>query len=296
MLLGGVVERCGELYRIFAEGSIIMFRCQDSGRFRQTPRASVIGEWAGCLLAVATGIFPLVGMGSEPTAGIRTRNIVRKQLPTNVKSIALEYTIVLLDDNGREIAVDPIDKTFKVGDSFLVKIRPQDDMYVYVFTEGPQGDRACLIPARNEKPFFVTKDTDIKIPDDGGYFTFNPPAGEEKLLVVAVSEPTDDVRILARTVFKEKSGALKTEAEKAANAAQGDAAARGLRDRATLNSRGPSKALVDRAKSAPPVARHTNVEPPGDGEQTSFALAVAGPEAGNPELILDIPLRSQATR
>lgn len=275
-----------------------MPRRHTAGRSRATAVNSAARQLATCLLAVATGLLPAaVGTTAEPAvAELRPRNIVRKQLPKNVKSIALEYTITLLDENGKEIAVDPVNQTFKVGDSFLVKIRPQDDMYVYVFTEGPKGDRACLIPARNEKPFFVTKDTDIKIPDDGGYFTFNPPAGEEKLLVVAVSEPTDDVRILARTVFKEKSGTLKTEAEKAANAAQGDAAARGMRDRAKLNSRGPSKALVERAKSATPDARHTNVEPPGDGEQTSFALAVAGPEAGKPQLILDIPLRSQAAR
>jgi hypothetical protein len=284
-------------YRIFEEGSI-MRRHLIAIRNRAPHAAAKAGRLIACLLPLAAALGPAaVGTGNEPaTAELRPRNIVRKQLPKHVKSIALEYSIVLLDENGKEISVDPIDKTFKVGDSFLVKIRPQDDMYVYVFTEGPKGDRACLIPARNEKPFFVTKDTDIKIPDDGGYFTFNPPAGEEKLLVVAVSEPTDDVRILARTVFKEKSGTLKTDAEKAANAAQGDAAARGIRDRCKLNSRGPSKALLERAKSAAPDARHTNVEPPGDGEQTSFALAVAGPEAGNPELILDIPLRSQATR
>lgn len=291
------VNAAVKLYRIFEEGSI-MRRHLIAIRNRAPHAAAKAGRLIACLLPLAAAFVPAaVGTGNEPaTAEVRPRNIVRKQLPKHVKSIALEYSIVLLDENGKEIAVDPVDKTFKVGDSFLVKIRPQDDMYVYVFTEGPQGDRSCLIPARNEKPFFVTKDTDIKIPDDGGYFTFNPPAGEEKLLVVAVPEPTDDVRILARTVFKEKSGTIKTDAEKAANAAQGDAAARGLRDRAGLNSRGLQKKNVDRALAAGPAARHTNVEPPGDGEQTSFALAVAGPEAGNPELILDIPLRSQATR
>ena len=275
-----------------------MRRRQTAGRFRPTPRAAAAGGPSVCLLAVAAGLVAVgVGMASEPApAGIRTRNIVRKQLPKNVKSIALEYTITLLDENGKEIAVDPVDKTFKVGDSFLVKIRPQDDMYVYVFNEGPRGDRSCLIPARNEKPFFVRKDAEITLPDDGGYFTFNPPAGEEKLLVVAVSEPTDDVRILARTVFKEKSGALKTDAEKAENAAESAAAANAIRDRAaaSVRTRGPSTAVVPRADKAD--ARITNVEPPTAGEQSSFALAICGPAAGNPELILDIPLRSQAAR
>lgn len=260
--------------------------------------AAAAGGFATCLLAVATGLVPAgVGTGSEPAvAGIRARNIVRKQLPKEVKSIALEYTVTLLDENGKEVTVDPVDKTFKVGDSFLVKIRPQDDMYVYVFTQGPRGERSCLIPARNEKPFFVQKDVEIALPDDGGYFTFNPPAGDEKLLVVAVSEPTDDVRILARTVFKEKSGALRTDAEKAENTAQGEAAAKAIRERAAagVRTRGPSTAVVPRANT--PDARITNVEPPGNGEQSSFALAIAGPAAGSPELILDIPLRSQAAR
>lgn len=269
-----------------------------AGRYRSIAAATAFGRLATCLLASVGGLLPVaVCTAEEPAiAEVRARNIVRKQLPKDVKSIALEYTIVFLDQNGKEITVDPVEKTFKVGDSFLVKIRPQDDMYVYVFNEGPRGDRTCLVPARSEKPLFVRKDVEIAIPDDGGYFTFNPPAGDEKLLVVAVSEPTDDVRILARTVFKEKSGTIKTDAEKAENAAQGEAAAKAIRDRAAagVKTRGPSTATV--ARAGKPDARIINVEPPGNGEQSSFALAIAGPSAGNPELILDIPLRSRAGR
>ena len=45
----------------------------------------------------------------------------------------------LVDDAGNERAVDPAEHTFDVGDSFLVRIRPHDDLYVYVFNEGPEG-------------------------------------------------------------------------------------------------------------------------------------------------------------
>ncbi len=272
-----------------------------AGSFHPILRAAGAGRIAALLLAVAVGVLPSACcMAAEPPAGgTRARNIVRKQLPKNVKSIALEYTVALIDDNGKETAVDPANQTFQVGDSFLVKIKPQDDMYVYVFNEGPSGERSCLIPARDEKPFFVRKDAEITLPDDGGYFTFNPPAGEEKLLVVAVPEPTEDVRILARTVFQAQSGRLKTAAEQEANDAQGAAAAKAIRDRAAagVTKRGPSSAAVPRADAPlPPDGRITNVEPPGEGERSSYGLAIAGPDAGQPELILDIPLRSRATR
>jgi len=235
-------------------------------------------------------------VAEEPAAEVRSRNIVRKKLPRDVKSIALEYSVILIDDNGKEKPVDPVDHTFQVGDSFLIRFRPQDDLYVYVFNEGPGGERTCLLPEAEEKSKFVRRGAEISLPDDGSYFTFQPPAGEEKLIVVALQEPVDDLRLLAGAAFRtagERSGKLASSPA----ASKGETPPEDIRSRAEAGtrSRGPVRKVVERLQTPLPAdQRITHVEPPTDGETWSYGIAVAGAEAGRPELILDIPLKSRA--
>lgn len=232
---------------------------------------------------------------SEP--GVRQRNIVRKKLPRTVKSIALEYTVVLVDKNGKERPVDPAEHTFEIGDSFLVKIRPEDDLFVYVFNEGPGGQRTCLLPAADEQPRLVKSGSDIMLPDDGGYFTFEPPAGEEKLIVVALPEPTDDVRLLASVAFKsqrEKAAGLTSAAAADANK-QADAVVEALREKsgAATRTRGPVRKVIERLDGGIGTQTVSHVEPPLDGEPSSYGIAIVAEDGSGPELVLDIPLRSR---
>jgi hypothetical protein len=229
-------------------------------------------------------------------AGARERNVVRKKLPREMRSIALEYTVLLVDESGTERAVDPAAHTFQVGDSFLVRIKPQDDLYVYVFNEGPGGQRTCLLPTADEPPRLVKAGTDIALPDDGGFFTFEPPAGEEKLVVVALPEPTDDVRMLAAAVFKGQAVGLRSE-EAAASRKQADAALDALREKsgAAVRTRGPVRKIVERLDAGVPAGTTvSHVEPPHDGEPSSYGIAVSATGDTGPELILDIPLRSRS--
>ena len=247
---------------------------------------------AGAVLLAAT-TARLAPAAEPPVAEVRERNVIRKQLPKHVKSLALEYTVISVDDNGRERNVDPHAHTFAVGDSFLVRIRPQDDVYVYVFNEGPTGDRVCLLPSEGEQPHLVKKDAEIALPDDGGYFTFSEPAGEEKLVVVALTEPNDDLRLLANAVFKSgRSAAATLSSEQREAKKQADSGMDALRQRASkgVQSRGPVRKLVDRTEGLGAGERVTHVEPPQAGETSSYGIAVS---AGEPELFLDIPLRSQ---
>jgi hypothetical protein len=232
---------------------------------------------------------------ARPEATTRDRNVVRKKLPPNFKSIALEYTILLADEKGSHRPVDPAEHTFEVGDSFLVRIRPQDDLYVYVFNEGPGGERVCLLPAADEPPHLVKSGDEIELPDDGGFFTFEPPAGEEKLVVVALAEPTDDVRLLASAVFKGQGGGLNGESAAEARK-QADAAIDRLRETsgATVRTRGPVRKVIERLESGVPAGGTvSHVEPPHDGESSSYGIAVSAAGDAGPNLILDIPLRSQ---
>ena len=230
-----------------------------------------------------------------PAAGVRERNIVRKKLPRNLKSIALEYTVVLVDKNGKERAVDPAEHTFELGDSFLVRIRPEDDLYVYVFNEGPGGERTCLLPAADEDSQLVKAGSDIKLPDDGGYFTFEPPAGEEKLVVVALPEPTDDVRLLASTAFKSQAAAAADLKSAAAAKKQADATIDALREKsgATTRTRGPVRKVIERLDAGVGKQAVSHVEPPLDGAASSYGIAIVGADGDGPELVLDIPLRSR---
>ncbi len=260
------------------------------------------GKTSGWLFACGLGIglvalaLPAAArlMAEEtPAATIRERKIVRKSLPKEARSIALEYTIEQLTADGGTRAIDPATHTFQVGDSFLVRISPEDDLYVYVFNERPDGERICLLPTQGEEPQLVKGGTKVDLPDDGGFFTFEPPAGEEKLVVVALPEPTKDLRLLAAAVFKGQGKGLPS--VKAEAKTEADAAIKSIRDRAEqgTRSRGPVRKVVERmSQPLPPDARTTHIEPPTAGETASYGIAIAGPEAGPPELILDIPLRS----
>jgi hypothetical protein len=228
--------------------------------------------------------------GGDAAAGdLAQRRIVRKRLPSDLRSIALEYEVLRIDDRDRPVAVDPAAHTFSVGDSFLVKIRPEDDLYVYVFNEDAAGNRTCLLPSRDEPPRLVKKGEEILLPDDGGAFTFEPPPGEETLVVVAVPAPTDDVSLLAAAVFKSRDDSAAKQ--------QADAAMTTLRDRAGggLQSRGPVGAFVKRVEEAG-SGRVTHVEPPAEGQPASYGIAVAPASGEQPELVLDIQLKSQAGR
>ena len=227
--------------------------------------------------------------------GVRTRNIVRRMLPPEAKSIALEYTIVALDGMGAQKTVDPEQHLFSIGDSFLVKVRPQDDVYVYIFTEGPDGKRMALMPDPEnaaEQPSLVQAGEEVLLPDDGSWFEFHPPAGTEKLVVVALAEPSEDLQNLALVAFQGPVKKLSTD-QQLATAERVNREINSLRDRANrgVRTRGPVRKQgqavaqeFDKAKT------YTVIEPPSEEESSTYALGVA---AERPELILDIPLRSR---
>jgi len=274
-------------------------RVRESFTFRGTVSRRRGASAAACRAALAL-LWVVVGMTAATRAAdpapavVRERNVIRKQLPKTVKSLALEYTVIAIDDNGVQKSVDPQAHLFKVGDSFLVKIKPQDDVYVYVFNEGPTGERACVLPAAGEQPPRVKSGSEISLPDDGGFFTFSEPAGEEKLVVVALTEPSDDLRLLANAVFRSSPQAdqQKLSTEQQAAKKQADAGMDALRRKAAggTQTRGPVRKVVERAEGLRADERLTHVEPPVAGETSSYGIAVS---AGNPELFLDIPLRSR---
>lgn len=255
----------------------------------------------GLLIAVlgCASIAPWSGeaRGDDPPK-VRWRNITRERLPQDVAAVALEYTVILAKD-GQERTIDPNSHQFEVGDRILVRIEPKDDLYIYIFTEGPTGDRSCLLPESDGKPQFVKKGKVIELPDDG-FLRFDEPPGEEKLIVVATAEPSQDLAALAHSVFKKPDAQLtpKEKAEKAKikqqhtqtmNSTYSQKVA-GARLRGVL-----SQASVDKFNEDLSVKKRGVIEEPPHGDESStFAMALADKTAGAPELLIDIPLKSVA--
>lgn len=234
------------------------------------------------------GGSPTPGGGSptpsgDGTADVVTRDIVRKRLPPGMMSMALAYTVNVIDNSGREIPVDPHEHTFRVGDEIVVRIKPDDDVYVYIFNEGPTGNRSLLMPAEGETPRLVKKGEEISLPENDS-LRFAEPAGKEALLVVATFQPSDQIKLLAREAFRRSNDTVQSQsAEQAAAEAE---ARKGLEQGVT--SRGPSPSLV---KDHP--SRRTHVYPPTPADPANYAITYNGADLGKPEMVLNIPLVSE---
>ena len=262
-------------------------------RATHSRRAWLVLSGLGCLALLASG-----GNARADDTGVRWRNITRERLPKDVDAVVLEYTVLLVKD-GQEKPVDPAGHQFDIGDRILVRIQPKDDMYIYIFTEGPKGDKSCLLPTSDAKPPLVKKDKYIELPDDG-FFRFEEPAGEEKLIVVATATESQDLAALANVVFR-KPQELLTDQEKREQKNRIDQVEKHLQSSNKVKVAGAkrrgilSQNAVDQFNADLKVKKRGIIEEPPHGEETStFAMAVAEHGAGRPELLIDIPLRSVA--
>lgn len=156
----------------------------------------------GLLVAVLLpAALPTTTSGQQPQPGVKERKVALKDLPANARVIGLTFEVIHVDADGvhKPVNVAPEQYPFSIGDEFFLRIKPQSDLFVYVFTEGPDGKRSRLLPESPDKPLRVVANKEIDIPSDGRkIFTFEAPAGEEKLIVVAMEEhkPQDMDRLL----------------------------------------------------------------------------------------------------
>lgn len=257
-------------------------------------RRKIVSVVSLCLALFALCPLPATAAETAAPPKARLRNIVRKSLPENAKVIGLEFSVLDVEDNGTRTAVDPEEHAFEVGDSILVSIKPQDDLYVYVFTEGPDGTRACLLPESPDSPLLVPAGAEISLPENGDLFTFEPPAGEEKLVVVALKQPNPDLAFVEQAAFKAPGQRVVsgTEQEQISRAT---AAMAGVRERGLKGVRmrgSPSKmtaAIESLAHSGDSASEPAQFATPPDAESRSTEVV----RINAPEIIVDIPLRSR---
>jgi hypothetical protein len=261
----------------------------------------LVAVWAtmvalgGCLAIAEPAQAAQQAAGTAAPPPVRSRNILRKKIEQKVavgtNLIGLEFEVLATDSAGNTVAVDAEKHAFAIGDSFVVKITPQDDVYVYVFTQGPTGTWSRLLPSSDdpdEKPLFVKQGTEVKLPESD-LFVFEEPAGEEKLVVVASKTDISDLKWLDQQA--RKSGGRKLTSEEQKLGEQSSARLENLRQRAsTVRDRGPAPAQQEKVEKAAPIDL-VGKQFVKDHSDDSTGTEVVN--IGASEIIFDIPLRSR---
>lgn len=146
------------------------------------------------------------------------------QLTGLKNATSINYRILLLQPDGKEKFVDEDEYTFKFGEQFRLEIEADNDLYLYVFHEGPDGKRTVLVPDKYDEGYvpLVRKGEKTIIPDDGTYFEFVEPPGTERLLVYATPEkqPTLTPEDAFREQDKQQEIKLKSQQDAVLNAEQ----------------------------------------------------------------------------
>ncbi len=215
------------------------------------------------------------------------------------RAIALEYT-VLLHKDGKDLPVNEALHEFHQGDQIRVRINPLNDMYIYIFYERAGGQRLCLQPISKESPPLAKHNQAFELPADGSVYEFDAPQGEEKLLVVATEQPSEDLAALADMVCRKRDDTLtpqeKTQRDQLKKRSQ--KMLQTLREelrhseqyRGILSEQALAKLGQDSQQHGSTQA--VLEEPPHDKQTGTFCLAASFAAENQPELFVTISLRS----
>ncbi len=238
--------------------------------------------------------------GSKTTAP--KKGDVPDKLPGDLrKVIALEYT-VLLRKGDDEQAIDPHQHRFQLGDRIRVQVQPLSDLYIYIFHEGASGQQSCLLPSDEETPPLAKRERTLRLPSDGGYFEFEPPAGDERLIVVATEEPVE-LKVLSSLVFKKPDEKLSSEEQAIQQKLKGRAqkTLKSIREQQSQGTkfRGlfTDEVLAEVAGELKDEGgtRAVLEEPPHGAQKSTFTMSVSPDREGASELFVSIPLKSTSS-
>ncbi|MBL8830301.1 MAG: DUF4384 domain-containing protein [Planctomycetaceae bacterium] len=213
--------------------------------------------------------------------------------------VALEYTVLKRTPTGEE-PVDASQHHFRIGDQVRLRIKPLSGLYIYIFHEGASGHRTCLLPTEKETPPLAQPDKSLDLPADGSVFEFAPPAGDEKLIVVALEKPSQDLATLSDVIFKKPTEQLTDEDKKiqATLRAKHDQTLKSILERQAQGTRyrglftDEALSRVAKQASAAGATRALFEEPPHGTTTSTLAMSAARRDAGQGELFVTIPLKS----
>jgi len=268
-------------------------------------------HWLAILFVAVACLAPAArGDADEPSVRDLVRKYVQNHpngavvatgaeaLPGNIrKVVALEYT-VLLRKGDEEEAIDPHQHQFQLGDQIRVQVQPLSDLYIFIFHEGSSGQRSCLLPADDETAPLAKRDEVLKLPNDGGFFQFEKPAGDERLIVVATEELVD-LKVLSALVFKKPEEKLSAEelAIQKKLKARTQKTLKSIREQQTQGTkfRGMfNDDVLTRIGGELKDEESTRVleEPPHGKQRSTFSMSVSTRRKGAGELFVSIPLKS----
>ncbi|HUY34301.1 MAG TPA: DUF4384 domain-containing protein [Pirellulales bacterium] len=221
-----------------------------------------------------------------------------ERLPGNIrKVVAMEYTVLLRKGDDEE-PIDPHQHQFQLGDQIRVQVQPLSDLYIYIFHEGSSGRRSCLLPADDETAPLAKRDEILKLPNDGGYFQFEKPAGDERLIVVATEERVD-LKVLSGLVFKKPDEELSAEEQAIQKKlkARAQKTLKSIREQQTQGTkfRGMfNDDVLTKMGGELKDDESSGVleEPPHGREISTFSMSVSAKKQGAGELFVSIPLKS----
>lgn len=137
---------------------------------------------------------PAQKAAARPTSGNKPNDV---RVVNAALRLGLRYNILLIDDRktGRSHEVDP-DRSFKSGECFQVKLRPNRSGLMYVFNHGSSGEWHTLLPSAQApgESREVTANAEVLVPRD--YCIELDDRKGKDTLVIAISDRPDDIKRL----------------------------------------------------------------------------------------------------
>jgi hypothetical protein len=137
--------------------------------------------------------------GRRMVSTTATAGIVRGDAPAR-HSLGMRYGLLLRQEDGQFIGVDPNKSVFHAGDQVRIFVQTNQDAYVNIIQHGSSGKWSLLFPspATENTPKLVPAFRLVEVPGTGNQgFTFDDQPGEDRLAVIVSTKLLDVERLVA---------------------------------------------------------------------------------------------------
>lgn len=95
------------------------------------------------------------------------------------------------------VSVDKADRTYQLGDEVIIKVKSEQDGYLYVFNQDAAGNIVCLLPNKVQSKNEIKAGQEITVPDASDKFRIKAadPAGKEKIFAVVTKQPSPAMKL-----------------------------------------------------------------------------------------------------
>jgi hypothetical protein len=166
-------------------------KAQPAKAAKAAPPAAQPAASSGDKTPPPTAARPATESPSQPTV-----------INANYSPLGLRYSLLRRTGISQYEEVD-VDTTFRSGDGMRLTVESNDDAYLYLVNKGSSGTWSVLFPSSqiDNGNNHVQAHRRYQVPA-GGQFTFEAPAGEERLFLVLSREPETDLERLIYSLSK----------------------------------------------------------------------------------------------